>query len=90
MGYVEQICKWMNCEKKDISEVCVNITTESQVYPLSFIEFETRDFLGINFTDIDFTERFVILNKKYVMSMALVYQDDIVLDEKPTHDIQYN
>lgn len=91
MGYIEQICKWMKCEKKDIGEVCLNIDTESHTYALSFIEFETRDFIGINYTDVDFTERFVILNKKYIISMGIVYRDDIVIEEPNTnHDIQYN
>lgn len=91
MGYIEQICKWQECEKKEVHDVCVTITTEMDSYPLSFIEFETRDFLGINFTDPDFKERFVVLNKKYVVSIAIVYQDDIIIEEKDSnHDIQYN
>ena len=91
MGFIEQICKWMKCEKKDCSEVCVTITTETEVYPLSFIEFETRDFLGINYTDTDFREKFVVLNKKYIVSIAIVYRDDIVLDDSSDdNDIQYN
>ena len=91
MGYIEQICKWMKCEKDEIGEVCLNIDTETQRYALSFIEFETRDFIGINYTDVDFTERFVILNKKYIISMGIVYRDDIVIEEpNSNHDIQYN
>lgn len=91
MGYIEQICKWMKCEKDNIGDVCLNIFTEQENYPLSFIEFETRDFLGINYTDIDFTERFVILNKKYIVSMGIVYRDDIIIEEHDSsHDIQYN
>lgn len=91
MGYVEQIMKGMKCEKEDVQNICVTITTENEVYELSFIEFETRDFLGINSTRKDFTEGFVILNKKYIVSMAVVYQQDIVLDDRDDHrDIQYN
>lgn len=91
MGYIEQICKWMKCDKDQINEVCLNIVTEFESYPLSFIEFETRDFMGINYTDADFTERFVILSKKYIVSMGIVYRDDIVITEVDTnHDIQYN
>ena len=66
MGYVEQICKGMKCDKEEVNDVCVMITTETEIYDLSFIEFETRDFLGISLTRSDFTEGFVILNKKYI------------------------
>lgn len=90
MGYIEQICKWQKCDKDEVHDVCLTIVTEAESYPLSFIEFETRDFLGINFTDVDFTERFVVLNKKYVISVAMVYQNDIVLEDKHEHDVQYN
>lgn len=91
MGYIEQICKWVKCEKDDVEKVCLTIDTEGATYPLSFIEFETRDFLGINYTDSDFTERFVVLNKKYIMSVAMVYQDEIFVEDKHENkDIQYN
>lgn len=91
MGYIEQLCKWVKCEKSGIKDICVTIDTENNTYPLSFIEFETRDFLGINYTDTDFKERFVVLNKKYIISIAMVYQDDIMLsDNHDNEDIQYN
>ena len=91
MGYIEQIMKGMKCEKEEVHDVCLTITTKHEVYELSFIEFETRDFLGISSTRKDFTEGFVILNKKYIVSIAVVYQQDIVLDDKDDHrDIQYN
>ena len=91
MGYIEQIMKGMKCEKEDVHNICVTITTESEIYDLSFIEFETRDFLGISSTRKDFTEGFVILNKKYIVSMAVVYQQDIVLDDTDDHkNFQYS
>lgn len=91
MGYIEQLCKWVKCEKPDVKDICLTIDTETSAYPLSFIEFETRDFLGINYTDSEFKERFVVLNKKYIVSVAMVYQDDIEIDDDTHHtDVQYN
>lgn len=57
---------------------CVNILTEFTQYNFCFIGFETEDFLGIYYTSSDFTERFVLIKKKYIVSISFVYQQDIV------------
>lgn len=91
MGFVEEICRWNKCNKSDINNICLNIETENMVYPLAFIEFEDEDFIGINYTEDDFTERFVVLNKKYVISMAMVYANEIYGEEKDEYnkDVHY-
>lgn len=91
MGFTEQLCKWNKCNKNEIGSICLNIETENMVYPLAFIEFETRDFIGVNYTEDDFTERFVVLNKKYVVSMAMVYANEIYgeKEEEYNKDVHY-
>ena len=73
----------------NLKDACVTIITEHEEYPLAFIEFETRDLLGIKTTRSDFTEGFVVLNKKYVSSMSIVYQNDIVIDVESDNDVSY-
>ncbi len=91
MGLTDEICRWNKCNKSDINNICLNIETENMVYPLAFIEFEDEDFIGINYTEDDFTERFVVLNKKYVISMAMVYNDEIFGEEEDEYnkDVHY-
>lgn len=91
MGYREAIKRGMGYKESDLKNACVNILTTTDEYPLSFIEFETRDLLGVKTTRSDFTEGFVVLNKKYITSISMVYQDDIVIDiEKKEENVSYN
>lgn len=91
MGFTDELCRWNECDRSDINNICLNIETENMVYPLAFIEFEDEDFIGINYTEDDFTERFVVLNKKYVISMAMVYANEIYGEEKDEYnkDVHY-
>lgn len=79
--YREIIKKGMNYSDEDLEEACVTITTTDYVYPFAFIDFETDEYLGVNYTTEDFTEKFIVLNKKYIISVAIVYQNDIVLED---------
>lgn len=90
MGYRESIKRGMGYEESDLEDCCVNILTTTDEYPLSFIEFETRDLMGIKTTRSDLTEGFVILNKKYITSIAIVYANDIVLEEQKDENVSYN
>lgn len=90
MGYREAIKRGMGYKESDLTDCCVNILTETDEYPLSFIEFETRDLMGIKTTRSDLTEGFVVLNKKYITSIAIVYANDIVLDEEKEDNVSYN
>lgn len=89
MGYREAIKRGMGYTESQVKDACVTIITEHEEYPLAFIEFETRDLLGIKTTRSDFTEGFVVLNKKYVSSMSIVYQNDIVIDIESDNDVSY-
>ena len=46
--------------------------------------------MGIKTTRSDFTEGFVVLNKKYITSIAIVYANDIVLEERKEENVSYN
>jgi len=89
MGYREALKRGMGYKESEINEACVNILTETDEYPLSFIEFETRDFLGIKTTREDFTEGFVVLNKKYIVSISIVYQNDIIIKTDEEENVSY-
>lgn len=93
MGYREAIKRGMGYEESDMKDACLDILTVTDEYPLSFIEFETKDFLGIKRTRPDGTEGFVVLNKKYITSIAIVYQGDIKIEkfeEDKSHEVSYN
>lgn len=89
MGYREALKRGMGYKESEVSDACVNILTTTDEYPLSFIEFETRDFLGIKTTRNDFTEGFVVLSKKYIVSIAVVYAGDIEIKEETNTDVSY-
>ena len=93
MGYREAIKRGMGYTESQVNDACVDIITETEEYPLSFIRFETRDLLGIDWTRANGTEGFVILNKKYITSIAIVYDGDISIDvmkDDKSHEISYN
>lgn len=89
MSYKDMIKKGMGYSDEDLDEACVTITTTDYVYPFAFIDFETDKFLGVNYTTEDFTEKFIILNKKYIVSVAIVYQNDIILEDAHKNDDSY-
>lgn len=88
MGYREALKRGEHYKESELKDVCVSIETLHDVYNLAFIEFETREFLGIRVTRPDFTEGLVILNKEYIVSIAIVYQGDFVIasQEELTQD----
>lgn len=79
MGYREALKRGGTYKESEIKDVCVSICTIQDKYDLAFIEFETRDFLGIKVTRPDFTEGFVIVNKEYIVSISVVYEGDIII-----------
>ena len=91
MGYIEALKRGMGYEDSEVNDACLDILTETDKYPLSFIDFETENFLGIRKTRPDGTEGFVVLNKKYIVSISIVYRGDIQLDkDDKSHEVSYN
>lgn len=76
-----------NSEGLTVQDIPLIINTVDTSYPLAFIDYEEDDVLGINYTVEDGTERFVVLNKKYVVDIEVLYQQDInALTEEPEED----
>lgn len=80
MGYRNMIKQGMGYSDEQLDEACVTITTTDYVYPFAFIDFESEEYLGVNYTTEDFTEKFIVLNKEYIVSVAIVYQNDIEIE----------
>ena len=71
----------------DPRHVCLNITTVTDIYPLCFIEYEDNEKIGTYITGEDGRERFMIIYKEHIVSLQVVYENDIKvlmdLDENP-------
>ena len=62
----------------EIKDLCVSITLdEGIIYPLCFIEGEDYKFLIVASTGDDGCERVVIIDKKNIVSISVVYEQDI-------------
>ena len=83
-SYLEILKEKMNYKTiDDVKEnCCLNISTELDVYNFCFIDFETDEYLGVYITHNDFTERFMLISKKYIISISVVYQQDIDINEE--------
>ena len=66
-----------NKEGMTVQDIPLIINTVDASYPLAFIDYEEDSVLGINYTVEDGTERFVVLNKKYVVDIEVLYEQDI-------------
>lgn len=82
-----------NKEGMTVQDIPLIINTVDTSYPLAFIDYEEDSVLGINYTVEDGTERFVVLNKKYVIDIEVLYEQDINIltdykEEEP--DVMYH
>lgn len=66
----------------DVQDCCINILTEFSQYNFCFIEFETNTHLGIFVTCEDMKERFMLIDKKYIVSVSIVYKDDLEFNDQ--------
>ncbi len=70
-----------------IQDIPLIINMVDTSYPLAFIDYEEDDVLGINYTVEDGTEKFVVINKKYIIDIGIMYDQDInVVIEEPQED----
>lgn len=82
-SYMRLLQKAMGFENiEEVKDCCVDILTEHMHYTFCFIDFETEDHLGVYYTHQDFSERFVLISKKYVSNISIVYKQDMIV-EKP-------
>jgi hypothetical protein len=63
----------------DPKHVCLNITTVTDIYPLCFIEYEDFEKIGTYITGEDGRERFLIIYKEHIVSLQVIYEQDIEL-----------
>ena len=61
----------------DPKHICLNITTITDIYNLCFIEYEDEDKLGVYITGDDGRERYLIINKAQIVSLQVVYEQDL-------------
>lgn len=75
-----------------VQDIPLVINTVDTSYPLAFIDYEEDDVLGVNYTAEDGTERFIVINKKYIVDVEIIYQQDIdILEHKSNKktDVMY-
>ena len=77
----------------DIKDIPLIINMVDTSYPLAFIDYETDETIGINYTVEDGTERFVVINKKYIIDIGIMYSQDIDIitgeEEQEDTDVMY-
>ena len=78
MNITELLTKTMNCDYKNI---CLNITTITDIFNLCFIEYEDPEKLGVYITGEDGRERFLIIQKEHIVALQVVYEQDIQIHE---------
>ena len=71
----------------DVKNICVNIYTVSYDYLMCFIEYEDDEKLGVYITGNDGKERYLIVYKEAIVSLQVVYQDDINLEDNDGNDV---
>ena len=64
----------------DPKHICLNITTITDIYNLCFIEYEDHEKLGVYITGDDGKERYLIIMKDQIVSLQVIYEDDIKLE----------
>ena len=92
-NYTLMIANGMSCTINEVKDVCVYVTTSESSYSMAFIDFEDENILGLSYTIDDGTERFVAINKKYIVDIGVIYEQDIILINKETdnelNDLMY-
>ena len=71
----------------DITHICVNITTITDIYNLCFIDYEDYEKLGVYITGEDGRERFLIIYKDQIVALQVVYEQDITLNKGEEKDV---
>ena len=65
-----------------LKDICISVDIGDMVYPLSFIRCETDEYLVIDSTGDDGCERLVIVNKDKILSVNVVYEQDMFPKKK--------
>ena len=75
MSLSEILIRHMDVE--DVNDVCISIELEDGILPFAFIREELENCLVVDNTDEMGFEKIVIIPKKSIVTVAVVYQQDI-------------
>ena len=64
-------------ELDDVKDLCVTVDCKEIVFPLCFIRKETLKYLVVDSTRDDGTEGVIVIPKDKVLSVSVVYEQDI-------------
>lgn len=90
--YSEMLLNGIQDNDITIQDIPLIINTIEASYPFAFLDYEEEDVLGVNYTAEDGTERFIVINKKHIINIEILYQQDIdILTAEPEkeHDVMY-
>lgn len=90
--YSEMLLNGIQDNDITIQDIPLIINTIEASYPFAFLDYEEEDVLGVNYTAEDGTERFIVINKKHIVDIEILYQQDIdILTAEPEkeHDVMY-
>ena len=79
MNITELLSKELDTESK---QICLNITTITDIYTFCFIEYEDCEKIGVYITGEDGRERYLIIIKDQIVAVQVVYEQDIQIKEK--------
>ena len=85
-SYMQIIAKGMNIPTEEVSQTPLNITLVDTNYSMAFIDYENDTCLGVNYTASDGTERFVVINKRHIIDVAVIYQQDFLDNDTDNDD----
>lgn len=90
--YSEMLLNGIQDNDITIQDIPLIINTIEASYPFAFLDYEEEDVLGVNYTAEDGTERFIVINKKHIINIEILYQQDIDIltaDPEKEHDVMY-
>lgn len=90
--YSEMLLNGIQDNAITVQDIPLIINTIEASYPFAFLDYEEEDVLGVNYTAEDGTERFIVINKKHIVDIEILYQQDIdILTAEPEkeHDVMY-
>ena len=75
INYSELLIEHTN--KENVNDICISIVLDDIILPFAFIREETDDCLVIDNTDEKGYEKIVIVPKKNIVTLSLVYADEV-------------
>ena len=73
-------------EDEDVNNICIKVDLGEVIYPLCFIRKETLKHLVVDSTGDDGCERVVIIPKDMIISVGVVYEQDVCFEKEEKRD----